>query len=73
MSARWPGEYVGPVALGRNALTGSRTAPWVLLPVREPDVDLREAEAENQVRQEALLTLHELSESWWSGERRRPD
>jgi len=71
----------------------SRIAPWHLLPVREPDLDLTHAaepdldlthvaesdpdlthpEAEDEIRQQALATLRELSESWWSGERRHFD
>jgi hypothetical protein len=54
-------------------LAGGRISPWHLLPVREPDVDLTDAEAEDEIRQQALVTLHELSDSWWSGERRRFD
>jgi hypothetical protein len=51
----------------------SHVAPLDVLLVREPDVDLTDAEADSRIRREALLTLHDLSESWWSGERRRPD
>ncbi len=54
-------------------MVGSRVSPWEMLLVREPDVDLTEAEAENGIRREALRTLHDPSESWWSGERRRQD
>jgi hypothetical protein len=56
---------------GRNVTT-RRLSVWDVVSVDEPRVDLTESEA-NDVRREALLTLHELSESWWSGERRRLD
>jgi hypothetical protein len=52
-------------------MVGSRTiAAREVLRLGELDVDLTDAEAENQLRQEALFTLRDLSESWWSGERR---
>jgi hypothetical protein len=49
---------------------GQLLVPWDVLPLGDARIDLTDAEAENQVRLEALLTLHDLSESWWSGERR---
>jgi hypothetical protein len=54
-------------------LAANGTSVSGLVSVRGPDIDLIEAEREDDVRQEAFLTLHDLSESWWSGERRRLD
>lgn len=68
--SRSPREYVCTHHSG-GAMVGSRTiAAREVLRLGELDVDLTDAEAENQLRQEALFTLRDLSESWWSGERR---